>query len=326
VPASPTPRSICFGKLPIAGDFLRGDGAAPEFRELDDWIQHGSYESQQRIRNDWQQRFDALPRAKFLWTNGQGVVLAGFWQSSRDSVGRRYPFLLGVRIEKVQPQDYAALPFALTDYFRDAKALLDSEFAGHNVVSAIEAAQALTCSIDWHGAHAQLRAGQASATAQDAWAGHADAPELLLHDLEQVAGQHSAPQYSLRWPTRGEDTDIAFWLAAMAKFGQPTPHMLMWHGQQGDGQQGDGQQGDGQQGDGQQGDGQQGCARVALCELQPRLFAGMTFCDHEDDDAYDMGRGAEEDNRMQQARTRFAATVRADNQTNAIATLPKEAS
>ena len=309
--ASATPRSICFGKLPIAGDFLRGDGAAPEFRELDDWIQHGSYESQQRIRDDWQPRFDALPRAKFLWTNGQGVVIAGFWQSSRDSVGRRYPFLIGVRLENVKPQDYAALPFALADYFRDAKALLDTEFAGHDVVSAIEAAQALTCSIDWQGAHAQLCAAQAAATAQDAWAGHVDAPELLLHDLEQVASQQNAPQYSLRWPTRGEDADIAFWLAAMARFGQPEPHMLMWHGQQGAGKQGASQQ---------------GCARVALCNLQPRLFAGMTFYEHEDDDAYDMGRGAEEDQRMQQARTRFAATVRADNQSSAIATLPKEAS
>lgn len=304
--ANPAPQSICFGKLPIAGDFLRGDGAAPEFRELDDWIQHGSYESQQRIHDDWQQRFDALPRTKFLWTNGHGVVLAGFWQSSRDSVGRRYPFLLGVRLAKVKPQDYAALPFALADYFRDAKALLDSEFAGHNVVSAIEAAQALTCSIHWDDAHAQLLAAQASATAQDAWAGHADAPELLLHDLEQVISQRNAPQYSLRWPTRGEDTDIAFWLAAMAKFGQPMPHMVMWHGQQADGAQ--------------------GSARVALCDLQPRLFAGMAFFDHEDDDAYDMGRGVDEDTRMQEARTRFAATVQADNQSSAIATLAKEAS
>ena len=53
MPANPEARSICFGKLPIAGDFLRGDGAAPEFGELDDWIQHGLYESQQRIRDDF---------------------------------------------------------------------------------------------------------------------------------------------------------------------------------------------------------------------------------------------------------------------------------
>jgi len=69
-----------------------------------------------------------------------------------------------------------------------------------------------------------------------------------------------------------------------------------------------------------------GSVRVALCALHPRLFAGMTFCDYEDDDTYDMGRGVAADQRMQAAVTRFAATVRADNQANAIATLQKEVS
>ncbi|MFT5155153.1 MAG: type VI secretion system ImpM family protein, partial [Planctomycetota bacterium] len=295
--SSPQAHSICFGKLPIAGDFLRGDGAAPEFRELDDWIQHGMYESQQRLGNGWQEQFDALPRDQFLWTNGEGVVIAGFWQSSRDSVGRRYPFLLAARLQNVKPQDYAALPFALADYFRDAATLLSTEFAGKDVVSAIETAQGLPCVIDWDSAHAQLRDSQAAATANDAWAGHADAPELLLHDLEQVASQKTPPLYSLRWPTRGADADIAFWLAAMAKFGQATPRLLMWHGAAGSETT--------------------GAARVAFCPLEPRLFAGMAFVHHDDDDAYDMGRGTGEDSRMQSARKRFAATVRADNQASA---------
>lgn len=305
LPARSEPRCICFGKLPITGDFLRGDGPVPEFDELDHWIQHGMYDSQQRIRDGWQERFDALPRSKFLWTNGQGVVIAGWWQASRDSVGRRYPFLLAVRLADVRPEDYAALPFALADYFADAKTLLDTEFTGKDVVTAIESAQSLTCELNWEEAHRDLRAAQAAANAQDAWSGHQDAPELLLHDLQQVASQHHAPQYSLRWPTRGADSDIAFWLAAMAQFGQAMPRMLMWHESLADGTE-------------------SGSARVTLCALQPRLFAGMTFFDRDDDDAYDMGRGVDDDQRMQEARSRFAATVRADNQAAAISILPTE--
>lgn len=299
-------QSICFGKLPIAGDFLRGDGAAPEFTELDDWIQHGMYDSQQRLGNTWQARFDALPRTKFIWSAGRGPVIAGWWQASQDAVGRRYPFLLAARLSSVSTNNFPALPFALADYLGDAERLLDTEFAGHDVVSAIETAQNLPCDIDWDRAHAQLEASQHKATAQDAWAGHEDIPELLLYDLEQVSSQYSPPQYSLRWPSRGDTADVSFWLRAMSAFGQHSARMLMWHEA------------------GSTAEDAPGSVRAALCELSPRLFTGMTFFDHEDDEAYDMGRGVSDDKRTRSARARFAATVRADSQTSAIASLPKE--
>lgn len=302
----PAPQSICFGKLPIAGDFLRGDGAAPEFSELDDWIQHGMYESQQQLGGDWQARFDALPRTKFLWANGKGSVIAGWWQASRDSVGRRYPFLLAAHLPKVQPQDLPALPFALADFFESAEQLLDTQFAGHDTVSAIEAAQSVPCSINWNAARQAAQDAQRSATPQDAWAGHDDAPELLLHDLEQVSGQYNPPLYSLRWASRGDASDTSFWLSAMAQFGQPTPRLMMWHPTPSGGDQ-------------------NGSTRVIMSQLQPRQFAGTVFFDLDDDDAYDMGRGTAEDKRAQQARARFAQAVQADSQADAIATLPKEA-
>lgn len=305
--AKPAPQSICFGKLPIAGDFLRGDGAAREFSELDDWIQHGMYESQKQVGNDWQARFDALPRTKFLWTNGAGTVIAGWWQASQDGVGRRYPFLLAAYLPKVQKQDLAAVPFALAEYFDNAEQLLDTSFDGHNTVSAIEAAQNLPCNIDWDAARQQAHNAQQSAAPQEAWAGHDDEPELLLHDLEQVCGQYNPPLYSLRWASRGDASDTSFWLAAMAQFGHPTPRLVMWHPAQAGS------------------DNQKGCTRVIMSQLQPRQFAGAVFFDLDDDDAYNMGHGAGEDKRTQQARTRFAQVVRANSQAAVIATLPTEA-
>lgn len=303
--ASSQPHSICFGKLPIAGDFLRGDGAAPEFSELDDWIQHGLYDSQQRLGAAWQERFDALPPLRFLWTNGQGPTLAGWWQSSRDSVGRRYPFLLATRLPKVRPADYAALPIALGDYFRNARTLLDSAFTNHSVVSAIEAAQALPCELDLQAARAKLQHELQNASAAAAWTGHPETPELLLHDLEQVSRQRTPPQYSLRWSTRGDAVDMSFWLQAMAKFGQPTPRLMLWH-------------------DAKDANSSGGCARAVLCPLEARTLTGTLFFNHDDSEAYDMGRGAADDNRTREARSRFAQTVQADTQANALTSLPQE--
>ena len=298
-------QSICFGKLPIAGDFLRGDAAAPEFTELDDWIQHGLYDSQQRVGDGFAARFDALPRSRFLWTQGKGPALAGWWLASQDAVGRRYPFLLAARLPKVRPDDYAALPFALADWFAAAGALLDTGFAGCGVVEAIDAARALACPIDWERARRTRDEALRAATPDSAWAGHGDSPELLLHDLEQVSAQRSPPQYGLRWPTRGQPADVSFWLTAMAGFGHPLPRLLMWHGA-----------------DDSAGN---GVARAVLCPLQPRLFHGTVFFADEDDDAYDMGRAAAEDARARSARARFGAAVTATDQASAIATLPKEA-
>ncbi|MCK5943222.1 MAG: type VI secretion system-associated protein TagF [Planctomycetes bacterium] len=296
--ASQQARTICFGKLPIAGDFLRGDGAAPEFRELDDWIQHGMYDSQQRVGADWQAAFDALPRARFVWTENKpkGAVIAGFWQASQDAVGRRYPFLLAVRLTKVDAVDVAAVPFVLTDWEPRASQLLDAGFAGHDVVGAIDAAQSLPCEPDWTAARARRDAALRQRAAADAWHGHAGHPELLLHDLEQVANQATPPGYGLRWPNKGDAADISFWLSALHRFGGGSPRLLLWDDQ---------------------------VARAALCPLQPKLFTGIAFATRDDDDAYDMGRGGAEDTRTATARARFAASVQASDQAAALAALPQ---
>jgi type VI secretion system ImpM family protein len=307
-----TATSICFGKLPITGDFLRGDGSAPEFSELDDWIQHGMYESQQRMGNRWQECFDALPRTRFIWAGANhGPVIAGWWQASRDSVGRRYPFLIAARIPSITSENYLALPFALEGYLADAARLLDSGFDGLDVVQAIAKTQDLVPSFDWPQAQADRIAAFRQANTQSAWEGQPDIPELLLHDLEQVSGQYNPPQYSLRWKSCNNPVDVSFWLTAMAKFGQATARILMWHDDTSDDQE-------------QSRPRPPACLRVALGGLQPRLFPGIVFSDLEDDDAYDMGLGATEDKRTQSARARFAGSVRASNHESALAAFPSE--
>ena len=82
----------------------------------------------------------------------------------------------------------------------------------------------------------------------------------------------------------------------MARFGAPTPRLTMWD--------------------------EQGVARATLCPLHPSLFFGMTFPTLDDDDSYDMGRGAGDDARADQARQRFAASARAGDQAAALSALP----
>lgn len=299
MPKSADGQSICFGKLPIAGDFLRGDGAAPEFGELDDWIQHGMYESQQRVGAAWQETYDALPPARFVWTAGEGPVIAGWWHASRDAVGRRYPFLFAARLPDSAAADLPLVPLALREWFGDAAAMLERGFDEGDVVGAIDAMQGLACRPDFDGAR-EAFARLDQERVDDAWSGHPDAPELLLYDLEQVAGQATPPQYALRWPTRGRDVDVAFWLTLMARFGNPNPRLVLWH-----------------EGSGER----SGSLRAVLCALQPRLFPGVLCFDREDDDAYDMGRGDGGDGRGRDATARFGEVVRAGHQAHALQAL-----
>ncbi|MCB9877479.1 MAG: type VI secretion system-associated protein TagF [Planctomycetes bacterium] len=295
-------RTFCFGKLPLAGDFLHGVDAVPEFAELDDWIQHGMYKSQQQLGADWQARFDALPPARFLWTAERGVALAGWWRASRDAVGRRYPFLVGARVPAT-PTQHALLPVALDDFFAAARGWLDGICSpgggGRGVPEVIAQAHALPCAPDLAASRtAQAAALQRAATAA-CWAGHGDRAELLMHDLQQAAREGSLP-YSLRWPSRGEGADLAFWLAAMAHFGAPAPRLVLWHGDAA----------------------APGVVRAVLGELTPRQFAGVLFFDRDDDDAYDIGRDHGDARRLGDAVRDFAAAVAAPTAAAALAALP----
>lgn len=296
-------RSFCFGKLPLAGDFIRGDAPAPEFAELDRWIELGMVDSLQRLGADFQRQFDELPPTRFLWTAGRGTAIAGWWLASRDAVGRRYPFVLAARITGVPHEDYLLLPTALAAFFDDARQLLDGAFAGLDVVGTIARAQGLPCRIELDRARADLPAALRAVPAGASWSGLDASPALLLHDLEQSTTTTRPPQYSLRWPTRGEPIDLCFWLGALARFGHAAPRLLLWHGDAS----------------------RPGVARAALDVLQPRLFKGMLFFDQADDDAFDLGRAFDDPRRAAAANARFGAAATSTTQADALAAIARQA-
>ncbi|HEX5053718.1 MAG TPA: type VI secretion system-associated protein TagF [Planctomycetota bacterium] len=295
------PRAICFGKLPIAGDFVRGHASAPELATLDEWIEQGMHRSRTTFGGAWQARFDALPPVRFLFhAVPNGPVLAGWWKASRDAAGRRYPFLIAVRLPGIKPADEPLLPVALAGFFAAARRLLDGSWQGLDVPDVIAAVQDLEFDIDLARARAEHAAACGTESTASTWAGGSDAPELLFQDLEDLAVAAVSPRFAVRWPTRGEPVDVSYWLAVLAHFGAPPPCLLLWHSAA---------------------DLAPGIARAVLGRLEPRLFTGMVFFDHDDDDAYDLGRDHGDDHRLPDARRRFGDVVAHGTQARSLAAL-----
>ncbi|MBI6926067.1 type VI secretion system-associated protein TagF [Pseudomonas putida] len=82
----------CFGKVPASADFVSLNGALPEVCEFDLWLQNGLGRMQPQA--DWRERFDALPVCFFCYRTRTGHWLLGGFISSRDTSGRRYPFMV----------------------------------------------------------------------------------------------------------------------------------------------------------------------------------------------------------------------------------------
>jgi len=279
----------CFGKLPIAGDFVRGANGLPEFEQLDAWIQDGLHRSQALLGTTWQSRFDSLQQQHFLFApDRSGTRIVGRFQPSRDAAGRRYPFVVAGKFSSIPNGMDSLLPLALAAFLTDAADLADSGFDGHTVLSAIAAVHSLTCVADMPGAEQSF--------VRDS---HKTTPEMLLRAadqdasllLQQLAGFAIAPpRYCLRWESRSEPSDLAFWIQLLAGFQGNSgslngPCMWMWpaHGR--------------------------GHIRLALGPLEARIFPGMLFSDYDDDHAYDLGRDHGDVAAAQAARARFADSL-----------------
>lgn len=89
----------CFGKVPASADFVSLNGALPEVCEFDLWLQNGL--GRMQAEADWRERFDALPVCFFCYRSRSGQWLLGGFISSRDTSGRRYPFMVfqSIRVE-----------------------------------------------------------------------------------------------------------------------------------------------------------------------------------------------------------------------------------
>jgi type VI secretion system protein ImpM len=93
--ASSPGRPGFFGKLPVAGDFLRRGLQPSSLRAIDDWLQSGLGAD----RADW--RLDTARPWRFYAAPGTlgESGLAGVLAASRDRVGRQFPILIAVEVD-----------------------------------------------------------------------------------------------------------------------------------------------------------------------------------------------------------------------------------
>ncbi|WP_205231554.1 type VI secretion system-associated protein TagF [Azospira oryzae] len=94
-PASDPGTYAMMGKLPNRADFVRLNAVHPVVGEFDGLVQTAL--EQMSAGLGWETRYDAAPRTDFYYTSAdKRWVFYGGWQASRDSSGRRYPFVAGV--------------------------------------------------------------------------------------------------------------------------------------------------------------------------------------------------------------------------------------
>ncbi len=129
---------IYFGKLPSRGDFVRSTRDGNLTQTLDRWIT-GSLE-QLAVVPDWKQHFDALPAVEFIVAGSRSsTILTGRIVASRDSSGRRYPFLIARSVRSDTPLDMLPnLPLCLLPAWVAMEQLIQSAQNATDIDEALE--------------------------------------------------------------------------------------------------------------------------------------------------------------------------------------------
>lgn len=128
-----TRQILSFGKLPIAGDFVRYGASGTAVEAIDAWFQQGLYAARARMPASFDDAFDSAPASSFLFNPRNGAAaLAGVMKPSRDQSGRRYPFLIAAEVDESlrAGREAARIPVRFGAFFAWATHLVDEATAG----------------------------------------------------------------------------------------------------------------------------------------------------------------------------------------------------
>ncbi|HSD36833.1 MAG TPA: type VI secretion system-associated protein TagF [Rhodocyclaceae bacterium] len=129
---------IYFGKLPSRGDFVRSNRDGNLTQTLDRWISNSL--EQLAVAPDWKQHFDALPAIEFIIAGSRSsTILTGRMVASRDSSGRRYPFLIARSVRSDMPLEVLpSLPLCLLPAWVAMEQLIQSAQNATDIEEALE--------------------------------------------------------------------------------------------------------------------------------------------------------------------------------------------
>ncbi|MES2887647.1 MAG: type VI secretion system-associated protein TagF [Pseudomonadota bacterium] len=98
-------QSVYFGKLPSRGDFVRSAVGAPLIHKLDEWMSQAVELMTEDPR--WKLVYDAaLPIHFAILGPGHKAGLVGHLMASRDTSGRRFPFVRAASIDLQDPEPF----------------------------------------------------------------------------------------------------------------------------------------------------------------------------------------------------------------------------
>lgn len=96
-------QSIYFGKLPSRGDFVRSTVGAPLIHKLDEWMSQAVELMTEDPR--WKLVYDGASPVHFaILGPGHKAGLVGHLMASRDTSGRRFPFVRAASIDLQEPE------------------------------------------------------------------------------------------------------------------------------------------------------------------------------------------------------------------------------
>jgi len=190
------------GKVPHRGDFVRYNVPAQLHRVWDDWLGEVLLQAAQQL-DDWPGGYDAAPPWQFALSPDLAgdEARAGVLISSRDGVGRRYPFALFATLpDTTPPLEALAVDPALDALERIARNAVD-DAAGYECLKATLGELQETLSERHHGPEpvpfrpgSSTRAAEPAVFSEDAelLADRAGTTRLLDAVLRQSTGPYSA--------------------------------------------------------------------------------------------------------------------------------------
>ena len=125
-----------FGKMPAHGDFIARGLAAEERDTLDLYLSGELAAARDALGDSFEDRFDSAPPWRFAWAGDTWT--AGALASSVDSVGRRFPLLVG-RTE-VEPGAVASTTEACEQAIYDA---FEQSWTADELEAAVDALETL---------------------------------------------------------------------------------------------------------------------------------------------------------------------------------------
>lgn len=236
-----SPSAACFGKLPTHGDFVRHHASGRAMQGFDGWVQQGLVRVRQHAGRA-EPGGDGGAVCFFVDMPGVPHALAGVLRSSRDRVGRRYPFLVAVEAEsrRIEGRRIPSWPVRYARFYAAATAFVNEAVAGHfpeaDVSERLAALRALydgaLFPVDYE--H-RLRQTPAETLWARTWGDAEDGRKYvvlknLTDGLANARGRAPRDAFRVPLPRDASNLDVSFWLEAYWRLLGRTPDQpaLFW--------------------------------------------------------------------------------------------------